>query len=620
MNNVYRVVVATAALCIAFLMTMPIIVRAADQTTKHQVKAPTPPTKDQLADYKLDPAFYKKATWVQDILIATSNRVTDHTHLEAAYLFDMLMKTINPKVAQRIRDRKVLCIIIGRDELTSQIPQFATNKKGKELDFYNWRSRGFLSWKGGRPTVVFAEEDVLELDGGMLLESILIHEFGHVIHGAGFDKKLAARLTETWKQAVASGIWKDGRAAQRYRRIKSKTPVSLYEALVKSFPDQSPELIEKCLDGGDILVNGKTTNSKVKVTDKDSVLIVFGGPKQCYAAKNRNEYFAEIVQCWFDTNRTNDHDHNHIHTRDQLKNYDPGGARLCADVLGDTEWRFVSPRKRAGTGHLKGFDPTSSPKKVQPPHIQNAAYDYYDKYWADYWKRLADKHGLGAGSKAATKRKTKPSSDKNYRVVDVRGWAFHIHNDYLNGDQAVLENALKNAEIQLGHVEKLVPEKAVKKLREIPVWITPGKRTAEYHWQRKWLIDNGRNPDMAHAIQLTDINVLKSTRPTGPWVLLHELIHGYHDRYVNAEDKKAIAKAYKDALAKGLYQKVLHTKRGRGTYIKAYGATRMEEYFAETAEAYFGVNDFYPFVRAELKEYDPEIFKVIERVFHVNHR
>ena len=127
----------------------------------------------------------------------------------------------------------------------------------------------------------------------------------------------------------------------------------------------------------------------------------------------------------------------------------------------------------------------------------------------------------------------------------------------------------------------------------------------------------GRNPDMAHSIQISDIDTLKRTSPTGPWVLLHELIHGYHDRAVGAEDKKAIVAAYREALEKGLYEKVLHSKRGRDTYIKAYAATRMEEYFAENCEAYFGVNDFYPFIRAELREYDPTICEIIERVWHV---
>ena len=28
------------------------------------------------------------------------------------------------------------------------------------------------------------------------------------------------------------------------------------------------------------------------------------------------------------------------------------------------------------------------------PHIEKAAYDYYDGYWSDYWERLYDKHGM----------------------------------------------------------------------------------------------------------------------------------------------------------------------------------------------------------------------------------
>ena len=351
-----------------------------------------PLSDEQSAEYDLDPSFYGKVTVAEGILIATSKRVSDFAHLEAAYQFGMIMQRISAPIAERIRDRKVLCILIGHDELTSQLPQFKSDKTGKELDFYNWRSRGFLTHKNGRPTVVFAEEDVLEYEGGMQLESILIHEFGHVIHGVGFDKGLQDRLTECFENVKKSGMWNDGRAAQRFRRVKGKTPVSLFDALVKAFPARSPVLIKRCLDGGDILVNGKPTHSKVLVSEKDKVLIVFGGEKQCYAAKNRAEYWAEGVQCWYDTNRTMDHDHNHIHTREQLIAYDAPMAQLCKDVLGDSDWRFVSPRERAGKDHLKGFDPATAPQVVDPEHIQNAAYDYYDKYWNDYWQRLRDRH------------------------------------------------------------------------------------------------------------------------------------------------------------------------------------------------------------------------------------
>jgi hypothetical protein len=352
-----------------------------------------PLSEEQAGEYKLDASFYKKCTRVQDILIASSDRVPDYAHLETAYLFDVIMKEINPQVAQRIRDRKVLCLLIGHAELTSDLPEFASDKTGKELDFYNWRNRGSLDTKNGRLTVVFAEEDVLEYEGGMQLESILIHEFAHVIQGAGFDEVLQNRLVETFRSAKAKGLWNDGFAAQRFRRVKSEKPVSLFDALVQSFPAESPELIKKCLDGGDILVNGKPTQSKVQVTKADKVLIVFGGEKECYAAKNPAEYWAEGVQYWDNaTNRIMDHDHNLVHTREQVKAYDPDLAEFCKEVLGDSEWRFVSPRSRAGEGHLKGFDPATAPKVVKPDNIEQADQDYYDEYWKDFWKRLRDKY------------------------------------------------------------------------------------------------------------------------------------------------------------------------------------------------------------------------------------
>jgi hypothetical protein len=328
--------------------------------------------------------------------------VSDLVHLEAAYLFNQVMSDIKPQIAQRIRDQKVLCILVGHAEMVSDMPQFSSDKTGKELDFYNWRNRGSLSTQNDRLTVLFSEEDVMEYEGGMQLESILIHEFGHVIDGAGLDEEFRARLGEAFKHATAKGIYQDGYAAQRFRRVTSETPGSLLEALVKSFPAETPEFFRQCLDGGDILVNGKPTRADVEVTQADKVLIVFGGPKQCYAGLNRAEYWAEGVQDWYDTNRTMDHDHNHIHTREPLKAYDPELAKLIEEVLGDTPWRFVSPRIRvgAGTGHLVGYNPATAPKMAKLEHIETAAQDYYDTYWKDYWQRLHDKHPVSVESKA----------------------------------------------------------------------------------------------------------------------------------------------------------------------------------------------------------------------------
>lgn len=358
-----------------------------------------PLSAEQAAQYQLDTAFYKKCTLVQGILIVTSEKVGDVVHLEAAYLFDKVMQDLKPQIAQRIRDKQVLCVLVGHAELVSDLPQYGSDKTGKELDFYNWRNRGSLSTQNDRPTVLFAEEDVMEYEGGMQIESILIHEFGHVIDGAGFDKDLHERLGVAFEHAKQQGIYNDGYAAQKFRRVTSETPVSLLDALVKSFPAEAPDFLRKCLDGGDILVNGKPTQSGVKVTGDDKVLIVFGGPKQCYAALNRAEYWAEGVQDWYDTNRTMDHDHNQIHTRDQLKSYDPELSKLCEEVLGDSTWHFVSPRTRAGTEHLAGYDPATAPKMVKLECIELAAQDYYDTYWKDYWQRLHEKYAKLSGPK-----------------------------------------------------------------------------------------------------------------------------------------------------------------------------------------------------------------------------
>lgn len=64
------------------------------------------------------------------------------------------------------------------------------------------------------------------------------------------------------------------------------------------------------------------------------------------AITNASEYWAEGVQSWFDTNITSvppNGIHNEIHTRAQLKVYDPDLAALIAQVFGDRPWRYACP-------------------------------------------------------------------------------------------------------------------------------------------------------------------------------------------------------------------------------------------------------------------------------------
>jgi hypothetical protein len=83
-----RILAAAALLATAFTQV---------DAAEWQVK---PLTGEQARDYDLDTAFYKRATFVQGILIATSARVPDHVHREAAYQFDSIMRLLNVPVTR----------------------------------------------------------------------------------------------------------------------------------------------------------------------------------------------------------------------------------------------------------------------------------------------------------------------------------------------------------------------------------------------------------------------------------------------------------------------------------------------------------------------------------------
>lgn len=90
-----------------------------------------------------------------------------------------------------------------------------------------------------------------------------------------------------------------------------------------------------------------------------------------YASMNHHEYFAEGVQSWFDDNRENDHDHNHVNTREELIEYDPRLAEICKEVFGDTKLRYTKPTTRLN-GHMEGYDPAKAPTFEWPERLREA--------------------------------------------------------------------------------------------------------------------------------------------------------------------------------------------------------------------------------------------------------
>lgn len=98
-------------------------------------------------------------------------------------------------------------------------------------------------------------------------------------------------------------------------------------------------------------------------------------------------------------------------------------------------------------------------------------------------------------------------------------------------------------------------------------------------------------------------------------MLLHELTHGYHFR-----DQARI-----DALAQQVYEKVkqkyLNVRYCHGQFLQAYAYTDFKEYLAEITEAFFSSkkfrNDYFPFVRSQLREYDLDGYELVKSVFQI---
>jgi hypothetical protein len=173
----------------------------------------------------------------------------------------------------------------------------------------------------------------------------------------------------------------------------------------------------------------------------------------------------------------------------------------------------------------------------------------------------------------------------------------------------------KELESQLAAIVRAMPSPRLPALRKVWIWVEWQKQkngAAEFHPSAEWLKSHGYNPDKAGHIELSNTrHFVEWSRSAQPWMVLHEMAHAYH-HLVLGENCKAIEAAYRHAVEEELYESVAYCGGGKQ---KAYALTNAKEYFAELSEAYFGRNDFYPFVRSDLKKHDPQGFQLMEQIW-----
>jgi hypothetical protein len=201
-------------------------------------------------------------------------------------------------------------------------------------------------------------------------------------------------------------------------------------------------------------------------------------------------------------------------------------------------------------------------------------------------------------------------------VKDIEGWTVKVDPKLLEkANEELYAQAEKALANHLQRIVFILPEDKVAQLKKLPIWLelNGSLGNMQYHPDKGWLAKNGHNPELVKHVHIPRARALisRGTWAKHPYVVLHELAHAYHDQVLTFDHGKVKA-AFDAAKEAGIYEDVLLFT---GNKVRHYALSNHKEYFAESTEAYLGMNDFYPFVRAELKEHDPKMFETLVEIW-----
>ena len=222
---------------------------------------------------------------------------------------------------------------------------------------------------------------------------------------------------------------------------------------------------------------------------------------------------------------------------------------------------------------------------------------------------------IGPGMAAAGE--PDPPRPTSRTVRQIEGWTVRIDDRLLQpGADPIGARALRFLEYKLGDIRSVVAPERLAKLQSFTIVIdrTHGKlRAMQYHPDAGWLKENGYSPDLVKCVHIPEAADLPTPRSTNeqPWVVLHELAHAYHDQVLGFDEPR-ILEAYERFKRSGHGDKALLYD---GKRVRHYGLTDHKEFFAEMTEAYFGMNDFFPFNCAELMTAEPEIYELMRAIW-----
>ncbi len=203
-----------------------------------------------------------------------------------------------------------------------------------------------------------------------------------------------------------------------------------------------------------------------------------------------------------------------------------------------------------------------------------------------------------------------------HTAQEIEGWNVMVDVALLEGPaQPLGSRALRILSNKLFEIKDVVPAEKIKRMQEVTIYLDHKHELGamQYHPGAGWLRDHGYDPKMVKAVHIPRAEGLVGVqrRNRQPWAVLHELAHAYHDQVLGF-DHEPVVQAYDRAANDKIYESVLIID---GKQTRHYALTNHKEFFAELTESYFATNDFFPFVRAELREYDPRTYSLLHEIW-----
>jgi hypothetical protein len=219
--------------------------------------------------------------------------------------------------------------------------------------------------------------------------------------------------------------------------------------------------------------------------------------------------------------------------------------------------------------------------------------------------------------KAAEAPRAEPDKPTSRTTQVIEGWTVRIDERLLSPPHDALgKRAFALLEAKLVDIVSVMAPEPLEKCRKVTIVmdLTHGGLTSmQYHPSADWLKGNGYAADLAKCVHIPVAERFANARHNfiQPWCVLHELAHAYHDQVLDFENPRV----------KQVWDKYVAADRGArvlkidGVKVRHYAMTNHKEFFAEMSEAYFGTNDFFPFVHGELKESEPETFALLREIW-----